>query len=164
MVRAIDAAPPLHLDSDMNDDHQVAHVVHTIGGQRLPMCQVLLQGLTISALVDTGASINLMAAEAYQRLSKQPPLKPTQVQVYAFGNTRPLELAGVFTAEVTHESSTVSAKIYVSKEGSGFLLDCQTAHNLNLIHFAFSIHANDLEDLIKEFDPTRVWGKWETAV
>ncbi|KAJ1131827.1 hypothetical protein NDU88_010159 [Pleurodeles waltl] len=137
--QSIGCTPPPHSDSDMDDDHHVVHVVHTINGRRLPTCQVLLQGLPVPALVDTGASINLMAAEGYQRLSKPPPLKPTRVQVYAFGNARPLEMAGVFTAEVAHEDTMVLAKIYMCKEGSGFLLGCQTAQELNLVRFAFSI-------------------------
>ncbi|KAJ1144317.1 hypothetical protein NDU88_010617 [Pleurodeles waltl] len=152
MVRALDAAPPQHSDSDMDDDHHAVHVVHAIGGRQLPTCQVLLKGLPEPALVDTGASINLMVTEGYQRLSKPPQLKPTQVQVYAFGNTCPLEMAGVFTAEVAHEDTTILAKIYVSKEMSGFLLGCQTAQELNLVRFAFSIHASDQEDVVQEFD------------
>ncbi|KAJ1181697.1 hypothetical protein NDU88_006899 [Pleurodeles waltl] len=152
MIRALDTAPPPHSGSDMDDNHYVVHVVHTIDGRRLPTCQVLLQGLPVPTLVDTGASINLTAAEGYQRLSKPPPLKPTRVQAYAFGNARPLEMAGVFTAEVAHENTTVLAKIYMSTEGSVFLLGCQTAQEVNLVHFAFSIHASDLEDLVKEFD------------
>ncbi|KAJ1114923.1 hypothetical protein NDU88_003153 [Pleurodeles waltl] len=136
----------------MEDDLHVVQVVHTIECRWLPTCQVLLQGLTVPTLDDTGSSINLKGAEGYRRLSKLPQLKPTQVQVYAFGKARPLEMAGVFTAEVAHESTAVLAKIYVSKEWSGFLLGCQTAQELDLVHFAFGIHARNLEDLIKELD------------
>ncbi|KAJ1087808.1 hypothetical protein NDU88_000971 [Pleurodeles waltl] len=46
----------------------------------------------------------------------------------------------------------LGTKIYVSQEGSGFLHSCQTAGNLGLVHFAFSVYASCLEDLTKEFD------------
>ncbi|KAJ1201613.1 hypothetical protein NDU88_005419 [Pleurodeles waltl] len=141
-VKTVNAIHPQFSDSDMDEDSQVVHVVHTASGRRLPTCQVLLQGTPISALVDTGASINLLATKGYYKLTKPPPLQPTRVQVYAFRKTTPLRIA-----EITHEDTTVSTKVYVSEEGSGFLLGCQTAECLNLVQFAFSIHTNRLEDL-----------------
>ncbi|KAJ1141681.1 hypothetical protein NDU88_008009 [Pleurodeles waltl] len=126
-IRAVAALPTTSSDSDMDDDQQVVHVVRAICNQQLPTCQVLLQHQPISALIDTGASINLMAAKVYHGLPNPPTVKPTRVQVYAFGNAHTLDIAGVFTADVAHESMKITTKVYVSHEGSGFLLSCQAA-------------------------------------
>ncbi|KAJ1205375.1 hypothetical protein NDU88_000810 [Pleurodeles waltl] len=41
-VRAVTASPTTASDSDMDNDQQVVHVIHTVSNQRLPMCQVVL--------------------------------------------------------------------------------------------------------------------------
>ncbi|KAJ1154596.1 hypothetical protein NDU88_007342 [Pleurodeles waltl] len=90
-----------------------------------------------------------MSIDEYRRLSRPPPpLRPTRVQVFAFGNTQPLEIAGVFSTEVAHDDTSRATKIYVSKEGSGFLF---AAQDLNLVHFAFGIHVSALKVLVEEF-------------
>ncbi|KAJ1091757.1 hypothetical protein NDU88_004874 [Pleurodeles waltl] len=89
----------------------------------------------------------LEGAEYTQQPTKQPPLKPTKVQMYAFGNTQPLQIANVFTAGIAHKDTKLTAKIYVLQEESGFLHTCQTAQDLGLIHFA-----TGLGDLTEEFE------------
>ncbi|KAJ1159608.1 hypothetical protein NDU88_000115 [Pleurodeles waltl] len=111
-IRAVAALPTTSSDSDMDDDQQVVYVVQAICNRWMPTCQVLLRHQPISALIDTGASLNFMGADVYHRLPNPPPLTPTRIQVYAFGNTHPLEIAGVFTAGVTHESTKITTKVY----------------------------------------------------
>ncbi|KAJ1081435.1 hypothetical protein NDU88_001617 [Pleurodeles waltl] len=54
--------------------------------------QVVLRHQCVSALIDTGSSINLMAEDIYQTLTDPPPLRPTSAQVHAFGSQRPLDI------------------------------------------------------------------------
>ncbi|KAJ1182343.1 hypothetical protein NDU88_007535 [Pleurodeles waltl] len=144
-VKAVAALPNTSSESDMDDD--TASCPCDKGAtcsRRLPTYQVTMQSQSIPA------SIDLMAAEMFYNLKTE--RKPTKVLVYAFGSTRPLMIMGVFTADVEHESTKLATEVYVSKKESGFLLSCQTAQDL--VHFAFSTHANCLGDLTcKEMPP-----------
>ncbi|KAJ1202206.1 hypothetical protein NDU88_006007 [Pleurodeles waltl] len=89
------------LDDDWNGEGAV-HMIHALqpGGhprKRVPRCSDLLAGYKVDALIDTGASINVIATSVLQRIPFQPPLRPTTTQVYTFGSSKPLPLAGVFT-------------------------------------------------------------------
>ncbi|KAJ1132681.1 hypothetical protein NDU88_010985 [Pleurodeles waltl] len=92
-------------DDDLDDDGNgegAIYMIHALqpGGhprKRVPRCSVLLAGYKVDALIDTGASNNVIATSVLQRISFQPPLRPTTTQVYTFGSSKPLPLAGVFT-------------------------------------------------------------------
>ncbi|KAJ1179945.1 hypothetical protein NDU88_005175 [Pleurodeles waltl] len=131
-IRAVTASPTTASNSDMDNDQPVVHVIHAIGNRRLPTCQVVLHYQPVSALIDTRVSINLMAEDVYQRLTDPPPLRPTLAQVNAFANRHPVDIAGIFTMDVTNDSTKMTTKIYVSEEVTGFLLNCRAAQSLNL--------------------------------
>ncbi|KAJ1129144.1 hypothetical protein NDU88_007515 [Pleurodeles waltl] len=90
---------------DMDDDDQpegTVYVIHTTQpgngrGKRIPRCTVKIDGHQVPALIDTGASINIHAQSVFRQLPTRPQLRPTTVQVYAFGSATPIPLAGVFT-------------------------------------------------------------------
>ncbi|KAJ1127453.1 hypothetical protein NDU88_005855 [Pleurodeles waltl] len=141
----------------MDDDAETVHVIRAVDkgsdkGRQLPTCQEVVAEHLMPALIDTGASINLMDTEACHNLTNPLPLTPTKVRVYAFGNAQPLQMAGVFTTDLAHEGTRIKAKVYVSQERSEFLLSCQTAQDLGLLHFVFSIHASGLGDLTRKFE------------
>ncbi|KAJ1219016.1 hypothetical protein NDU88_006587 [Pleurodeles waltl] len=79
--------------------------------------KVTLQNQPVPALIDTGASINLMAAEVYHSLPTRLQLRPTSVLVYAFGNAQPLQIMGTFTVEVGHEGTDSPQKYICLKKG-----------------------------------------------
>ncbi|KAJ1205232.1 hypothetical protein NDU88_000667, partial [Pleurodeles waltl] len=105
----------------------------------------------VDALIDTGASINVIATSVLQCIPFQPHLRPTTTQVYTFGSAKPLPLVGVFTTLLSHEGQSIPAKVFVTTMGSDMLLSCRTAEQLNLISFAFSVHLGTVENLLTEF-------------
>ncbi|KAJ1139100.1 hypothetical protein NDU88_005477 [Pleurodeles waltl] len=76
------------LDDDGNGDGTV-HIIHALqpGGhprKRVPRCSVLLAGHKVDALIDTGASINVIATSVLQRIPFQLHLRPTTTQCLDF--------------------------------------------------------------------------------
>ena len=146
-------------DSDDMDDDEPEGVVNTVyvaqlGGttpRKAPQCQVHVNHQPMKALIDTGASINLMAQELFHTIPDKPSLRQTKVLVYAFGNDSPLPLAGMFMANITHEKQTTKTKVYVTTAGSGVLISCKTVEELKLIHFTFRVHLTSLEDTLEQY-------------
>ena len=141
------------------DDHDaegIVHVVHAVElprgtGKTIPKCYIQAETHPTKALIDTGASINIMAREVYEALANKPTLHPTQIRVYAYGNDTPLQMAGVFTADIGHKDTSTKAKVYVTTTGTGMPLSCRMTKELQLVKFAFWVHHASVEDLIKEF-------------
>ncbi|KAJ1161675.1 hypothetical protein NDU88_002158 [Pleurodeles waltl] len=78
-----------NLDDDEEEEGAV-HVIHALqpGGhsrKRIPRCSVSLAGHKIQALINTGASINVLVQPLLTTLPIQPKLQPTSTQVYSFG-------------------------------------------------------------------------------
>ena len=57
----------------------------------------------------------------------------------------------MFIADITHEKHVAHAKVYVTTVGSGMLLSCKTAEELELVQFAFSVHMMDLENMLEQY-------------
>ena len=104
----------------------------------------------ITAIIDTGASINIMAEAIYKTLKRPPPLQKARVRVFAYGQQEPLKMTGVFETPIRHEGRRTISRIYVAKDGHGMLLSGRTAEALGLIHFALSVHASELDTILEE--------------
>ncbi|KAJ1154447.1 hypothetical protein NDU88_007199 [Pleurodeles waltl] len=104
------------------------------------------------AVVDTGASINLLAAEEHCRMSPTPELTKANVKVYAYGQRTPLALRGMFQTIITHGSQSTSAKVYVTEGGTGMLLGCKAAEELGIVTFALSIHQESVTELVSRYE------------
>ncbi|KAJ1206361.1 hypothetical protein NDU88_001767 [Pleurodeles waltl] len=84
--------------SDMDDDEDETQTVHSIfmistatqKHERLPNCKEVIAGCPMAAIVDTGASINVLAEATHRSLQPRPPLTLTRVRVLAYGQFQPL--------------------------------------------------------------------------
>ena len=74
-----------------------------------------------------------------------------KVRVFAYGQTQPLTMAGMFETVIAQGNTEVQIKVYVAKHGHGMLLSGQTAEALGLIHFTLSVHTTGLEAILEEF-------------
>ena len=59
---------------------------------------------------------------------------------------------GVFRASIQHQEQAVQAKVYVTSVGTGVLLSCKTAEELELISFALCVHQAAVEILLEEYN------------
>ncbi|KAJ1113141.1 hypothetical protein NDU88_001396 [Pleurodeles waltl] len=113
---------------DDEDTEGAVHVIHAMQPGEDPQRQSLLKTLHL-----------------------QPVLRPTPTKVFAYGLSTPLPLTGVLTMEISHDSHSAHAKVYITKNSSGILLSCHTVERLHLVTFVFSVPMRSIEDLLTEF-------------
>lgn len=104
------------------------------------MCSVSIEDTIVSALIDTGASVNVMDSNHYNRLVSRPPLAPSTAKIYSYGGTRPLPLRGVIHATVVNGAHATKTTFHNTEGGQGTLLSCHTAEDLGLVFFANQVH------------------------
>ena len=98
-----------------------------------PMCTVQIAGADVSALIDAGASVNILDIDQYQRLLPRPPITPTKARIYTYGGTEPIPLQGMIEVTVTNKGRAMRAQFHVTRKNSGTLLSCHTAEDLGLV-------------------------------
>ena len=102
-IRVVEQAGEEEDDMDDDGDNVTVHVVHALNTpsrrpRPAPRYHIHINGTPTKALIDTGATINLMADAIYRNLPNTPALRPTQVKVLAYGAEEPLPITGVFKA------------------------------------------------------------------
>lgn len=117
----------------------------------LPVCRIWVGATKVPVLIDTGASVNVMDATQFQRLSPKPTLLKTKARIYTYGGTVPLELQGVIEVEVAYGSRKLRTKFHVTKDRAGSLLGCSTAEALGLVTFVRHVHQSHAEAAMAEF-------------
>ena len=116
-----------------------------------PICNVNIEGVEITALIDTGASVNVMDEIQFEKLVPPPTVMPTAARIYTYGGTTPLPLKGVIHVEITSEDRSTTAKFHVTEGWTGTLLSCHTAEDLGLVFFAHQVHDTHAENILEEF-------------
>lgn len=115
------------------------------------MCTVKVNGSCVQALIDTGATVNVMDFTQYQLLSPRPPLAPSSPKIYTYGGTVPLPLRGVICTTVASENHTTETKFHITDGKEGTLLSCHTAEDLGLVFFANQVPESHAKELLDEF-------------
>lgn len=104
-----------------------------------PFVQIEVNGISISALIDSGSSVTIVSQNTYRSITPRPHLDAPSVPVYAYGSTVPLDVVGTFTASVSYKSKTVETKIFVVTHSGDTLLGCSTATALGLLHITYNL-------------------------
>ena len=153
-VRLVERAEEDDLDDDEQEESiHFIHAMNQVSGRPrpTPKCHINVNETPMRVLIDTGASFNIMAETLFQSLPETPTLRPIKVKVFTCGAHEPLPIAGVFKVSLRHEKHTTQAKVYLTSTGSGMLLSCQTAEELELVKVPFCIHQPSLESLVEEY-------------
>ena len=85
-----------------------------------PEVQVLIEGVEISLLVDTGARITIISKDKYENLSSSKHLLPPDVLTVAFEGSR-IELLGYFWTTLQVLGKSIKGKVYVAFKGINIL-------------------------------------------
>ena len=122
-------------DLDESDDEYL-FTVNTSSGNH-PETQVEIGHTKVNILIDSGASVNLLNHDIYQRIQQNDnriKLFKTNAKIIAYGTSTPLNLAGEFTATVTSASGTsITSKFYVTQSISKCNLGYESSSSLGLI-------------------------------
>ena len=117
-----------------------------------PTARILVNGTPIKALIDSGASVNLLDEATFHTLKIKPTLKRSTTRITAYCAKKPLKTQGTFTAEVESKSRITIAVFHVVSGNSGSLLSYQTAKNLAMIHINHVSRSSTETDLLRQYD------------
>ena len=153
-----DHCSPSAMQHNLSDDSDVftlhkGHLVHSVY-KELPSASVIVHGTAITALIDSGASVNLLDEQDFKALKKPPPLKRDTTIIKAYGIKEPLNTLGVFTTEVESTSKIACADFHVVHGNTGSILSYHTARELGLIHITNTIATSPstAAELVHKYD------------
>ena len=127
--------------SDGVDDVQFVFVVNN-SATKTPTVETRICDTNISFLIDTGASVNIIDYQSYQKIYPRPKLQPHSPMIYAYGSQSALPDIGNFSTQIIHKNANTTSTFYVVKTDSklthGNLLNGETAQKLGILQFALS--------------------------
>ena len=145
------------LSDDSDDSYlfalQTSHPVHSVSTE-LPSTSVIVHGTAITALIDSGASVNILDEKDFKALKRSPPLKRDTTIIKAYGTKEPLNTLGVFTTEVESTSKITCADFQVVHGNTGSIFSYHTARELGLIHITNTIETSPstTAELVHKYD------------
>ena len=132
--------PTQDTDSDNSD-----FVFSVSTGKKRPTVAVMINGIKGHMEADSGASANIMDKEQFHKISnacREPiQLMPANNQVFAYGQSEPMALAGKFTAPIRSLSTNIQTNaefiVLAQKQANSKpLLSLETGIALDVIHIA----------------------------
>lgn len=106
--------------------------------------------IPINFLIDTGAPLNVIDRNAYDKLGR-PPLAKSETKYYPYhtneDNQKPLSMLGEFNGNIRYANKQIETKFVVINGTAEFLLSCSASNQLKLINFNISLgfQCNKLE-------------------
>ena len=123
-------------DSSSSEEYLyvITNQINAVTNNR-PIVHLKVHSVSIPFLIDSGASVNVLARHHYEKLSLQdvPGLQNTNIRIYPYGSKRPIPLLGKLDTCVTLNGLTTSVPFYVVNGNHQSLLSYTTAHELGLV-------------------------------
>lgn len=123
---------PADADSDGSEEY-----TFIVGAQEpkstKPIFQVRIMDTPVRVMADSGATVNVLSKRDFDNLRPKPCLTDTNVKVYPYMSTKPLDLRGKFRANVVSDHGESQETFYVAEGSSGSILSWMTSQKLNLI-------------------------------
>ena len=116
-----------------------------------PICTVVIAGTMIKALIDTGASLNVIDQTTWKRLAERPSIKKTLTRIFTYGGTTPLPGLGVIDVPVTYGEKQVLTTFHVTKGSTGILLRCNMSEDLGLVSSVRQVHESHADAILRDF-------------
>ena len=108
-------------------------------------------------MADSGATVNILSKKDFDGLKEKPQLTKTNVKVYPYMSSKPLNLCGKLKVSVTSDHLSSEETFYVAEGSSGSILSWITSQKLNLIKAVSTVEqppANlppGVPDFLKDF-------------
>ena len=113
------------------------------------------QPVSAMALIDTGATVNIVDSATFQKIVPQPALRKPSISIYPYGeNATKLPVLGtaMLTIAIPSTNETITAEFHVVNGNSGNLLSWRTAEKLNLVKVTCHVSTNQKPELIKNYE------------
>ena len=139
-------------NSDSDTSEEYAFFVGKETVTKIPSVNIKLGINSVSAIIDTGSSINLMGMDVYENLSEKPELKTNNLpHVYAYGESKHMKIRGKFHVPIHHKNNKSDVTFYVSENPGDILLSYATSRELGMINIINNIDCNTTEQIVEEF-------------
>ena len=127
---------------------------------------LLISGKRIKFQIDTGASVNIISEDDYNKIREYVTVCKTSRKIFAYGAKSPLALVGKFTTTVESKKKIDVLTFYIAKRTSRFmgsLIGLHSAVSLNLISIVNNLDSGAstpkcdntvIRKLIHEFSPS----------
>lgn len=130
--------PPSQNSSDSEYTYGISSVT-----DKTPKINLQMYGGSVPFFIDTGASVNILDNETFKNLNAPAmKIKPTTVNIFAYGTSTPLKVRGTFETSVSHKKKTVNTTFFVVQSTPqarcGNLLSAKTAQELELLYYTFA--------------------------
>ncbi|GFR78250.1 transposon Ty3-I Gag-Pol polyprotein [Elysia marginata] len=98
---------------------------------------IKLNNQTVSCVVDTGASVNIITKQTFARFRKKAVLSARSTAIFSYNSEQKLSVLGCFTTNTTHKENNILAKFYVvdGNRSCSNLLSGAISEKLRLIKF-----------------------------
>ena len=127
------------IDLSSSDEEYVFSVNNK--NSTLPQTTIKINNENISAINDTGATINILDRPSYDKINM--PLSPSDTTIYTYGSKTPINVLGCFSTEVKSKEHQCVATFHVVNSDSGCLLGHKTATDLQLIQIMNKISISE---------------------
>ncbi|XP_071838451.1 uncharacterized protein [Apostichopus japonicus] len=142
-----------------HDDDNVSYtfVISRIGSASSgPSVIVKVEHTEITALINSGAKVNIIDEETFICMHPRPQLQKSDIKLYGYGKNL-LMLKGKFCCEIHTSNTSTTAMFYVIQGNCGCLLGYETATRLNVLHInvnqtVSTTVSESMEKLVMEHD------------
>ena len=151
-----EAVTPATVESDSSEEY-----TFNTGAQGTqtakPIFQVKIMDTPIRIMADSGATVNILSKKDFDGLKEKPKLTKTNVKVYPFMSSKPLNICGKLRVSVASDHLSFEETFYVAEGSSGSILSWITSQKLNLIKAVSTVEqpSTDLPagvpDFLKDF-------------
>ena len=108
----------------------------------LPTTNINVDGLSITVVIDSGATVNIVDRDTYYELRalKNVEIMPSNIRLFTYGSKIPLNILRTITVTVEFAGKQVPAQfVVVNNQGTGCLLGHKSATQLDLLHITNSV-------------------------
>jgi hypothetical protein len=89
------------------------------GGDASPKANIVVNGLPVLHIVDTGATMNIMVQSDFNKLPRRPRLYPSKARIFAFGATKPTRTLGEFATTINYNRKEIMVSYVVIDDSKG---------------------------------------------
>ena len=120
---------------------------------QLPHFTINMEGCSLRALADSGATVNLLSKTDYDQLSPPPKLSPCETKISAYGSKTNIPVIGKFKATISTENASTVAKICVVSGNEKPILSWETSQLLGLLTTVHNINPTPRDNQSEKHHP-----------
>ena len=144
------------------DEKEDKDCIFTCEDSNVPSIYLTVNRVNVKFITDTGASVNVLDYNIYERLIPRPKLIKHDKPVYAFNSSVPLTVEGKFNGTIQYKDEKIETEMIVIKARGRSLINYQSGSKLKIVEMVNAVEypkpMNDLETWKSEF-PTVFSGK-----